>query len=153
MTPFETKIEQLSKIKRIMMKVKVLNKLKDLKFGLPQSNVEVIEYNADDKITKMADRKNDGYYYYYTGPESERDFCKIILKLDKVFSEDDINALTILTGYDVFEYQPGPIMPNGGPGGPNCRHGWIRFRGKFINTPAPTDRQIANIANNNIFNK
>lgn len=151
MNTLERKLANLKTINKVIVNQKMVSLLLRRGFGVNQSNVEVLVYG--DK-TMMADRTATGQdFYYYGGPAAERDFCRVIQKIDKVFSIDEINAMSVLTGYDVFEYQPGPIMPTGGPGGPNCRHYWIKFRGKFINTPAPTDRQIANIVNNSIFNQ
>lgn len=132
----------------------ILDLLSHPNFGVKQELVEVIDYTPEKMVKFAKDRSAKGTeYYYYTGPldEKTRKFCYNILILDKVFSIEEINTLSILTGYDVFEYQPGPVKPNGGPGGPECRHGWIRFRGKFISTPAPTSNQISKIANSSIF--
>lgn len=81
-------------------------------------------------------------YYYYSGPldEKTRDFCKYLLKLDKVFSEEEIDFMTSIIGYSVIKYA----------GSYNCRHRWIKFRGKIINTPAPTVSQIDRLISINI---
>ena len=152
MNSFEQKIANLKRIKKVIVNHKMVKLLLSKQFGVNQSNVEVLAY-GDEYKTMMADRSAVGQdFYYYAGPIAERDFCVTIQRIDKVFSIDEINAISTLTGYDVFKYEPGPIMKKGGPGGPNCKHYWIKFRGKFINTPAPTNRQISNIVNNSIFN-
>lgn len=149
--------DKSSRINQINSVIK-FNKLSKLllsnKFGVPKSKVEALELIEDDKI-KMKDIevKRGDLYYVFDGPSPERDFCVYMMKIDKVFSIEDIEALSILMGYDVFEYQPGPIMPNGGPGGPNCKHKWRRFRGKFIDSgDVPKDRQIGSLVNKSIFN-
>lgn len=99
--------------------------------GIPRNQVEALNEEFDRKP------KSGEAYYYYTGPDDEktRKFCKTLLKLDKVISETEINALSSLTGYDVLEYR----------GSYNCRHKWVRFRGKIISTPPLTTRQLDNL--------
>lgn len=81
-------------------------------------------------------------YFYYTGPNDEktRDFCKYILKLDKVFSEEEIKFMSDMLGYSVLRYK----------GSYNCRHEWVQFNGKRIKTPAPTVSQIDRLIEKNI---
>ena len=67
--------------------------------------------------------------YRYTGPSAERGFCKAMLRLNKLYSEDDMSALEGrlsvinpgmgprgLNSYNVFAYK----------GGVNCRHFWSK---------------------------
>jgi len=63
-----------------------------------------------------------------------------MLKIDKVFSQSEIDRISDELGYDVLVYC----------GSYNCRHQWIRFRGKRINTPVPTSRQIRKLINDGI---
>lgn len=81
-------------------------------------------------------------YYYYSGPldEKTRPFCVKMLKLDKVFSNRDIDILSNYLNYDVQQYK----------GSYNCRHKWIRFRGKIISTPEPTVGQIRDLISKGI---
>ena len=99
------------------------------KHGIPRWQIEEIK-------EEFADRKpQEGMnYYYYVGPDDEktRAFCKQLLKYDKVVSELDIEILSNYLNYDVKEYK----------GSYNCRHKWVRFRGKRISTPELTVRQI-----------
>lgn len=81
-------------------------------------------------------------YFYYSGPDDDktRPFCKLMLKIDKVFSQEEIDKISEELNYDVLEYR----------GSYNCRHKWVRFRGKIISTPAPTMRNIRQLINNGI---
>ena len=65
--------------------------------------------------------------YRYSGPRGQRDFCKAMLRLNKVYTEDEIDRMAGLnpgfgprgaSRYDIFKYK----------GGPNCQHGWERVR-------------------------
>lgn len=85
-------------------------------------------------------------YFYYSGPvdSKTREFCKYMMKLGKVFSSDEIEFMSDILGYPVLKYA----------GSYNCRHSWVKFRGKVIKTPAPTVRQIDNLIEKNInFNQ
>ena len=65
-------------------------------------------------------------YFYYSGPDDDktRPFCKLMLKIDKVFSTEEIDKIGEELNYDVLKYK----------GSYNCRHKWVRFRGKRIST-------------------
>lgn len=93
---------------------------------------------------ELANRKpQDGVtYYYYTGPldDKTRPFCKKVLSLDKVLSEVDIDILSNYLDYDVKNYK----------GSYNCRHNWVRFRGKRISTPELTITQIRDLVKRGI---
>jgi hypothetical protein len=106
-------------------------------FGVNTSEVERFSI-------ELANRKpQEGEdYYYYTGPEDEktREFCKHVLMLDKVFSSTDIDIMSNYLNYDVLKYK----------GSYNCRHNWVRFRGKRISTPEPTVNQIRSLINKGI---
>lgn len=151
MTKFNDKIKNILAFKRLLTENKVMQLSYSPSFGINQEFVEVTEYD------KFAVRESDdtvGDFYYYAGPETERKFCKYMLTLDKVFSSGELQQLSQLLGYmssDGLDYIPGPIMPNGGPGGPNCRHYWIKFRGKIVLTTAPTERQIKTLVSKSVF--
>lgn len=68
--------------------------------------------------------------YRYTGPAAERGFCKAMLRLNKMYSEDDMNTLRSRlsvvnpgmgpngrNSYDVLAYK----------GSVNCRHYWTKL--------------------------
>ena len=153
MKDLSQKLNRITQIKNAVVCMRLANLLSSKSFGISKDKIEALEL-IDDKI-KMADVKvNPGELYFtFQGPSAERDFCVYMQRIDKVFSIDEINTLSTLMGYDVFEYQPGPIMKKGGPGGPNCKHKWVRFRGKFIiSGNVPTDRQIDSLVNKSIFN-
>lgn len=100
--------------------------------GIPTSQIQKLP-------DTFADRKpvKGEAYFYYDGPldEKTRAFCKKMLSLDKVVSESDIDVLSIELQYDVLKYK----------GSYNCRHRWVRFRGKRILTPELTNRQISDL--------
>lgn len=91
---------------------------------IPEEQIELAERKA----------KPGKSYYYYDGPfdEKNRAFCHDMLVFDKVFSEDEIGFLSSNLGYDVLKYK----------GSYNCRHKWIKFKGKVIYTPPPTPNQM-----------
>jgi hypothetical protein len=128
----------ISKAKRISLLTheRILLKLIRSK-GIPRSSVEVIK-------TELADRKpQEGEnYYYYSGPldEKTRAFCRKLLTIDKVVSSTDIDILSNYLDYDVLKYE----------GSYNCRHKWIRFRGKRILTPELTTTQIRDLVRRGI---
>ena len=105
--------------------------------GIDKSRIEEIP-------EQFANRKpQEGTnYYYYSGPldEKTRDFCKQMLKYDKVVSEVDIDILSNYLNYDVKKYK----------GSYNCRHSWVKFRGKIISTPELTINQIRNLVKKGI---
>jgi hypothetical protein len=107
------------------------------KFGIPKKEVVAIPDTFADR--KPQEGEN---YYYYNGPEDDktRKFCKRMLKIDKVFSTTDIEILSNYLDYDVLKYK----------GSYNCRHDWVKFRGKRISTPEPTVAQIRSLIKDGI---
>ena len=145
-------LKRIKRIRQALTLYTLQNHLNSKSFGVPKSKVEVHELIEVNQSFKDIDVKRGDEYYVFAGPKAERDFCVYMMRIDKVFSIEDINTLSTLMGYDVFEYEPGPIHPNGGPGGPECKHKWRRFRGKFIiSGNVPTNRQIDALIRKNIF--
>lgn len=128
-------ITTLNRFKKLAFERELLKLLS--KCGVKRSEVEEIP-------KEFADRKpEEGVeYYYYVGPNDDktRAFCKLMLKLDKVFSIDEISYISEELNYPVLEYK----------GSYNCRHNWVRFRGKRIFTPKPTVREIRKLINSGI---
>lgn len=76
-------------------------------------------------------------YWTYVGPNDEktRPFCKHMLELDKYWTDEDLNEMTDLLGYDFQMYFAGF----------NCRHTLKRVF--IVGQPStPTDNQIGNLA-------
>lgn len=125
----------ISRIKELRQEVNFFNAIS--KFGLPRSKVQEIPQSF---TARKPEEGED--YYYYSGPldDKTRDFCKRMLKIDKVFSSTDIDILSNYLDYDVLQYK----------GSYNCRHKWVRFRGKVISTPEPTVAQIRSLIKSGI---
>lgn len=104
--------------------------------GISKSRVEEIKDDFD------RNPKKGETYWYYIGPldEKTRPFCKQMLQMDKVFSQSEIDKLSKYLNYDVLEFV----------GAYNCRHSWVRFRGKVISTPPPTVKQINDLIRSGI---
>lgn len=128
-------IARIEHLKRITLERNIITVLR--KYGVLKSSIEQLP-------DSFADRKPESgqTYWYYSGPldEKTRPFCKRLLNLDKVFSEEEIQKISQELNYDVLSYK----------GAYNCRHRWIRFRGKIISTPAPTIRDIRKLINDGI---
>ena len=65
--------------------------------------------------------------FRYSGPSAQRNFCRAMLTLNKVYTEDEIGQLNRFNpgfgaggsnSYDIFKYK----------GGPNCTHFWEQVR-------------------------
>ncbi len=125
----------IERFKRMSFERKLISLLKQC--GVPRSSIEEIP-------TQLADRpvEKGVEYYYYIGPNDEktRPFCKLMLKIDKVFTLEEINKISDELNYPVLLYK----------GSYNCRHEWVRFRGKRIFTPKPTIREIRKLINSGI---
>lgn len=144
--------ERLKQIRQAIALSRLRGFLTDPKHGKPKSHVEAYEIIDGKQDFKDIEVKRGDEYYVFDGPAAERDFCRYMQKIDKVFSIEEINTLSTLMGYDVFQYEPGPIMPEGGPGGPNCKHKWRRFRGKFIiSGNVPKAAQIDALVRRSVF--
>lgn len=118
--------DQFQRILRLSKEYKLLKELS--KIGTKRSDIEEIPESFD-RLPKKGEE-----YYYYMGPldEKTRDFCKKVLQMDKVFSKTEIDKLSGYLNYDVLDFV----------GAYNCRHQWVRFRGKEINSAPPTVKQI-----------
>jgi hypothetical protein len=104
--------------------------------GIPKSQIEELPMTFDYKPKKGES------YFYYTGPldEKTRPFCKSLLSIDKVLSEVDIDILSNYLNYDVKKYK----------GSYNCRHSFVRFRGKEISGNPLTIGQIRSLVKKGI---
>lgn len=107
------------------------------KRGIPRKEIQELTEDFADRPKKEGED-----YYYYTGPldEKTRPFCKRLLALDKVISSLDLDILSNYLDYDVLKYK----------GSYNCRHKWVKFRGKRILTPELTVGQIKDLVRKGI---
>lgn len=107
------------------------------KYGVKRSSVEQITEEFANRTPEEGRQ-----YWYYSGPldDKTRAFCKRMLTIAKVFSDEEIQKISDELNYDVLQFN----------GAYNCRHSWIRFRGKIISTPAPTVRDIRKLINDGI---
>lgn len=126
---------RLNKFKRLAVERQILKAL--AKTGFKRSEIEELPHVFADRKPK-----DDQTYWYYNGPldEKTRPFCKRLLQMDKVFSEEQINYISEELGYDVLQEC----------GLYNCRHHWIKFSGRVIMTPPPTTREIRRVINDGI---
>jgi hypothetical protein len=132
-------IHRLKKLARLRDEKKILAFVST--HGIPRSQVEEIPLELDRKPRKGVN------YYYYMGPldDRTRPFCRKMLEIDKVFSESEISKLSSYLNYDVLDKNK-----DFGPGAFNCRHSWVRFRGKEISTAPPTVKQINDLIRSGI---
>lgn len=127
-------MNQFARILRLNKEYRLFRELD--KIGLKRSQVEEITEDFD-RLPKKGEE-----YYYYMGPldEKTRDFCKKMLQMDKVFSKKEIDKLSGYLNYDVLEFV----------GAYNCRHQWVRFRGREIPSAPPTVKQINDLIRSGI---
>jgi hypothetical protein len=127
--------KRLQTFKRIKIEHEIIKAMR--RTGYNRSEIEVIP-------DAFADRKPEEgqVYYYYNGPldHKTRPFCRLMLKIDKVFSKEQIEYMSAELGYPVLEYA----------GSFGCRHHWVKFIGKVISTPNPTQREIRKLINSGI---
>ena len=79
-------------------------------------------------ILGKKDPKDEGEIKYrYSGPTAQRDFCRAMQRLNKVYTLEEINSMSGLNpgfgargsnSYNIFKYK----------GGPNCQHYWEQVR-------------------------
>lgn len=126
---FTSRLQQLKRRKTDLHLISLVKK-----YGIPRSQVEEITQEFANRIPEKGVN-----YYYYIGPNDAktRSFCKLMLKIDKVFTEEEIQYMSDELGYPVIEYC----------GSYGCRHGWVKFRGRVITTPKPTQREIRRLLN------
>ncbi len=59
--------------------------------------------------------------------DTSREFCRSVVRVNRVYSREDINAMSALLGYDVWKRRGGwYTIPNSSPAvhRPSCRHIW-----------------------------
>jgi len=73
-------------------------------------------------------------YSYEVRPElgaeiidTTRDFCRELIELDKLYTRQEIDSITAITGRDVWRYRGGWYTnPNTDKTTPSCRHQWVQ---------------------------
>lgn len=64
--------------------------------------------------------------YRYSGPQDDRNraFCARLMALNRLYTREDIDALSKRLGYDVWKYRGGWYKRPDGVNIPHCRHTW-----------------------------
>jgi len=77
--------------------------------------------NPSKKVTEILIR------YSYEGPEDSRNrpFCARLMKLNKFYSRSDIEQISMIMGYSVWDRRGGWFTEPDGSHRPYCRHSWI----------------------------
>jgi len=92
---------------------------------------------TDDGLREIADIETELLvrYKYEKAPntkgdiiiDTSREFCRSVVRVDRVYSREDINAMSALLGYDVWKRRGGwYTIPDSSPAvhRPSCRHIW-----------------------------
>jgi hypothetical protein len=76
--------------------------------------------NPSKKVTEILIR------YSYEGPQDSRNraFCARLLKLNKFYSRSDIEQISMIMGYSVWDRRGGWFTEPDGSHRPYCRHEW-----------------------------
>ena len=76
--------------------------------------------NPSKKVTEILIR------YSYEGPQDSRNrtFCARLLKLNKFYSRSDIESISMIMGYSVWDRRGGWFTEPDGSHRPYCRHEW-----------------------------
>jgi hypothetical protein len=87
---------------------------------VPEPIVEV-RYRYDWRPEYRGLSKADGY-------DKSRKFCQVMMDLSsaRLYTRDDINQLTALMGYSVWERRGGWLTLEDGRHRPSCRHMWVQ---------------------------
>ena len=77
--------------------------------------------NPSKKVTEILIR------YSYEGPQDSRNrpFCARLMKLNKFYSRSDIEQISMIMGYSVWDRRGGWFTEPDGSHRPYCRHSWI----------------------------
>lgn len=128
-------------ISRMMLAAGELGQRRALEYASnPRVGVRMSEADWEDcdGAVELAAVDPNATFYYYDGPldDRTRPFCAELLALGKLFSQDDMDYLSLRLGYDAFLYC----------GSFGCRHAWKRARIKgriqegFVpERPTPSD--------------
>jgi hypothetical protein len=98
-------------------------------YSLEFANADLIPWQEGDIMP--ADGAGGRTFYKYVGPPAQRDFCRQMLFLDRLYTFEEIDTasnFSVNPGfgeggsafYDIWKYK----------GGPNCKHRWQKFYAK-----------------------
>lgn len=98
-------------------------------YNMKFANADLIPWQEGDIMP--ADGNEGRTYYKYVGPPAQRDFCRQMLALDRLYTFQEIDTASgfaVNPGfgerggatYDIWNYK----------GGPNCKHRWQKFYAK-----------------------
>ena len=98
-------------------------------YNMKFANADLIPWQEGDIMP--ADGAGGRTYYKYVGPPAQRDFCRQMLALDRLYTFEEIDTASgfaVNPGfgergaatYDIWNYK----------GGPNCKHRWQKFYAK-----------------------
>ena len=128
----EQSVEDLSK-KTGWSKKRIGERLQDL---INTGKVKIAErIKTNTKVEPKAEEKLEIRYKYAWSPEfpntaglidSSREFCRTMLELNRLYTREDINTLSRIMGYSIWNRRGGwYTQPNGVPR-PQCRHIWLQ---------------------------
>lgn len=97
---------------------RVLKPLRELNAPKPQTTTFTIRYSYE-WLSSIPSSQRD------TPNHPSRDFCRRLMKLNKMYTRAEIEAISARLGYSVFDRRGGWwTMPNG-EHSPSCRHRWF----------------------------
>lgn len=85
------------------------------------------------KVAMASDKKTKaGIYYRYVGQAPQRDFCKRMIALDKLYSKAEIDQMSFRGVNKPFGHKQRPYSIFKYRGGVNCKHFWMKVELKKI---------------------
>jgi DNA-binding Lrp family transcriptional regulator len=102
--------------------------------GVPTGIVgdKIIERKLPEPLSRLTDKEprtlEQKIMYSYEGPRDNRnrDFCRRLLDMDKLYSRSDIETMSQRLGYSVWDRRGGWWTKPNGVASPSCRHRWVQ---------------------------